>query len=666
MKSALLIALWAFPLSVLAGERADVAPVATITDTVRITDCAGQSVMLLEQHLLQNDQSYLWQHMENGVAVPLQNATRAYFYEMPNQKDTVVCEVITTHVDAVNNLMASGAFESCAPDFESDYQNAWRWDTQDAYQSCRYNGSSFYDICPNQYKSNLYAITRNANTFWRDYQVTAPHGGQYFALFDAGQEGYAWKAETARGNPNLRLEKDSIYLFSYWAAHPNTPSYSNSPAELQFVLILRDATLGRVDTVNLGQPYRLYQTGAKDNLWHKVEVQWQNTLYNCSDVTIGVYDVNNDAGVGNDFCLDDIMFQKTTYIEKQVVYRTYFLLEPKSQQECCPAVKVGNTVDTLICQNEMPFVWHTFAYGEPFEVHFETLDKVGNCQIDTVVKYKQTNVGCDSVRFSFVLHTQMCCPDLILGPTFDTLVCAQTEFPFRWSGTKNTDFIGSFDFNFAQTDGTGVATKDTILRSVLHPECDSIAFTFRVVKEYNDPNLPYYDSVSVSLCASQLPYQWEGSAQPITAAGDYSVLQTTRLGCDSALQVLHLEIAPAVEQYKKWGDVVFIPDSIGKYASYQWYHNDQMLNGANEQFYHDEAGLSGSYYCIMTTQEGQKEQSCPQDFDEITPSAPLNPGDANARQVVQVTTLWLNPVVKVVVTLFDDNSVQAQKICVVP
>ena len=619
----------------------------TIVDTIRITDCEGEDVFLRGAENT-SESSYLWQQTELGKNITIPYQGRTYTYTVGNTPDTIICEVVATTVNAKNNLMASGDFETCPPDFESDYQYAFDWDKS---KGCNYNSSNFYSECPGNYKSNIYAITANANTFWRNYQVRRPHGGQYFALFDAGKEGYAWKAETTKGNPNLKLQKDSTYLFSYWVAHPNANNESNSPAELQFVLILRNGTL-KADTVDLGAPHKLYQGTEKDKDWHKVEVQWTNTLRDCDDVIIGVYDRNGDAGVGNDFCLDDIMFQNTAYISTEVLYRTVFIVRPKPQAECCPTVLNGNPVDTTVCLQDLPFVWQKTIYGETFRIRVENTDATGTCKVDTVVKYKTAHIGCDSIRFAFRVHTQDChtCPPVVEAAPVDTVVCYDTPFPFQWRG-----------YSFNSPDATGVSTVNPVIKSLSDPACDSLSLTFRI----RCTAQPVEDNTDVSLCEDELPYQWIWLSQPIRQAGDYLYTEKTVQGCDSIRHTLHLSIIPNIIQYKKWADVVFIPDSAGRYTSYQWYHNAQPIANAVEQFYHAPEGLSGLYHCVMQTVDGTTEQSCPQDFDAIARSADENAGAEPVRRIVALRTMWISPVFRVKITTYSDNTIQAEKQCVI-
>ena len=555
------------------------APQDVIERTQYITgECPGDDVFLRGEANTA-ESYYLWSRIENGVSTPLTYTSRTYTYIVGNQQDTIVCEVITSTTDAKNNLMASGDFEVCPPDFDSDYQYAFQWDLS---KGCSFSSSDYYTIVKQKfgdhttYQNNIYAITSNANTFWTDYQVKAPHGGNYFALFDAGKEGYAWKAETKKGNPNLKLQKDSTYLFSYWTAHPNTAGYSGSPADLQFVLILRQGT--KTDTVDLGASHKLYQQGEKDNNWHYVEVRWRNSLYDCDDVTIGVYDKNQNAGNGNDFCLDDIMFQKTTTVTTTILYRTTFIIQP------------------------------------------------ADCQQPKT------------------------CPTMIETTPQDTTVCFDTPFPLLWHG-----------HTFTKPTPSGTTTLDTILKAQSDPTCDSIHLTYRV----HLTAAPTTDSTAISLCDSELPYSWQWQTAPITVAGVYRYAEQSNIGCDSVYHVLSLYLSPSVQQYKKWQDVIFIPDPDSIYATYQWYHDGNAIDGATEQYYYDPNGLSGLYHCVMQRTNGTTEQSCDEDFNDIDRSADENPGQQPARQIVAQRMLYITPTLRVVLTTYSDDSVEATKQCII-
>jgi hypothetical protein len=45
-------------------------------------------------------------------------------------------------------------------------------------------------------------------------------------------------------------------------------------------------------------------------------------------------------------------------------------------------------------------------------------------------------------------------------------------------------------------------------------------------------------------------------------------------------------------------------NSTNTYTAYQWYQNNQALTGATSQYYTQETGLNGSYFVIVTAQNG--------------------------------------------------------------
>ena len=217
----------------------------------------------------------------------------------------VTVEVYGSVLHPEQNLMANGDFENATPHtttppagFTSSY----------TYVGCVPTESSDYYELSGHESNNLYTIIRNAQAFWRDYVRITPHGGNFFALFDAGKSGFAWKATTT-DNPDLKIEQDSIYLFSYWAASPNKPEYSQNPARLKFRIKYRDQR-GAMVSQDLGAEYTVGQDEDHPNGWFQQTVSWKSPC-NSDYVEISVEDLNS-AGTGNDFCLDDIMFQKAS------------------------------------------------------------------------------------------------------------------------------------------------------------------------------------------------------------------------------------------------------------------------------------------------------------------------------------------------------------------
>ncbi|MCQ2347714.1 MAG: hypothetical protein MJZ65_00830 [Paludibacteraceae bacterium] len=210
-------------------------------------------------------------------------------------------ETYKTTIDVSHDLMTNGGFENGNSGFTSSYQ----------YFQDNQTGTFYLDGHENA--NNLYTITSNAQGFWRDFQHISPHSGSKYALFDAGQGGYAWRTNTDL-NPNLTLVKDSSYAFSFWVACPNPEQYFNKPAVLQFKICWKNAEGVLQPEVNLGPSYTTtYTTGTS---WVQVSASWVAPV-DASWVQIGVYDSSTESQ-GNDFCLDDIVFQQVTILTNQV------------------------------------------------------------------------------------------------------------------------------------------------------------------------------------------------------------------------------------------------------------------------------------------------------------------------------------------------------------
>ena len=69
-----------------------------------------------------------------------------------------------------------------------------------------------------------------------------------------------------------------------------------------------------------------------------------------------------------------------------------------------------------------------------------------------------------------------------------------------------------------------------------------------------------------------------------------------------------------------FSDVISIVDTCNCFSSYQWYHNDAMIPGANLPYYQENGGLTG-YYHVLLSMDGNWVRTCPQsNFTVITPA----------------------------------------------
>ena len=276
--------------------------------------------------------------------------------------------------------MVGGDFET-TNGFVSEYQYAG------TYNAGTY--ANYYTKAPEGMKSNIYALVGNTADFWNLFESIDPHSGNYLGLFDAGKDGYAWQAFTyykkdiTKSNDDLMIQKDSIYYFSYNVAHPNMPDESASPAILQFVISYDGGTtvepLSEPDTIS-----------TDDHDWHERHVTWK-AQKSSMDVMIGVYNLNKNDGVGNDFCLDDIMFQSLSYSSSKKAFTDNFEVIVRDCENC-PDI-TPTTKDTTICQDELPYTWHGHTFN------------AAGTWTDTIIS-KVT--ACDSIITNYVLHTKDC------------------------------------------------------------------------------------------------------------------------------------------------------------------------------------------------------------------------------------------------------------------
>lgn len=77
--------------------------------------------------------------------------------------------------------------------------------------------------------------------------------------------------------------------------------------------------------------------------------------------------------------------------------------------------------------------------------------------------------------------------------------------------------------------------------------------------------------------------------------------------------------------HRKENEVVFV-DNSGKhddrdltFTAYQWYRDDEPIEGATGQFYYEYNGLNGFYQVVMTGTDGNEYRSCVYEFRPATP-----------------------------------------------
>lgn len=98
----------------------------------------------------------------------------------------------------------------------------------------------------------------------------------------------------------------------------------------------------------------------------------------------------------------------------------------------------------------------------------------------------------------------------------------------------------------------------------------------------------------------------------------YEINDTT--GCEVKTDTLSFSMNLAGYVHQKWSDVLYVdnndkngwPDAETdlKYATYQWYKDDILLEGQTDQTYYEEGGLNGVYFVVLTDTDGRQYRSC--------------------------------------------------------
>src|SRR6185369_8514169 len=181
-----------------------------------------------------------------------------------------------------------------------------------------------------------------------------------------------------------------------------------------------------------------------------------------------------------------------------------------------------STTDVIICPSQVPYSWNGTDYNTAGTYTFTTTNAA----------------GCDSVA---TLNLSI---NSITSSTTDVTVCP-SQLPYSWNGT---DYNTAGTYTFTTTNAAG---------------CDSIATLNLSINTITT-------SISdVTVCPNQLPYSWNGI--DYNTAGTYTFTTTNAAGCDS-IATLNLSIN---EISTSTTDVTVCPSQL----PYNWNGTDYNTTG---------------------------------------------------------------------------------------
>ncbi|WP_118950179.1 gliding motility-associated C-terminal domain-containing protein [Taibaiella helva] len=201
---------------------------------------------------------------------------------------------------------------------------------------------------------------------------------------------------------------------------------------------------------------------------------------------------------------------------------------------------VTATVSGSVCSNQLPYIWNgiSVATGGPAAATFNST----------------STGGCDSVTTL----------NLTVKPVYtgtQTIHICSSQLPYTWNGVV------------VPAGGTAVATYTGTQAN----GCDSTVTLNLVVHP------PYSGTVNVTICASQLPYTWNGIVVPAGGTSTAVYHGTTTFGCDSAVS-LNLTVNPL---YSGTADVTICSNQL----PYVWNGITVAAGGTAVAVYHGSTAL---------------------------------------------------------------------------
>ncbi len=216
----------------------------------------------------------------------------------------------------------------------------------------------------------------------------------------------------------------------------------------------------------------------------------------------------------------------------------------------------------------------------------------------------------------------------------------QADPTFTYTITSGS-LVGSdtFSGSLARVSGEDARTYQIVIGSLTLGSNYTIDFTENTFTINQAPNeitftlnspIKYVKDLTVDLTAtasSGLTVAFESSDESVASVtgsllkiNSYGIITITakedaNVNYEAATPVVvDLTIIPEIEIVHKGSNMLLIDNTEGLFynsandqsGGYQWYNDGIMINGATKQFYYNTSGLSGEYYCEVTTISGDK------------------------------------------------------------
>lgn len=557
----------------------------------------------------------------DGEQTDLQGQQTSIVHNEPNMTRYTYREFNPPAGD-MNDMMSNGNYETTDASFygnKGTKSTISDYDFWGQYPETGNTAIDFYTnttINPQHWADNGFAVVKNANNFFYTFAKVKPQEGDYFALFDAASDGVAnkkaWFANTAK-NPNLKLQKGTTYLFSFWAANINNYGEMDNAAKLQFQIEYNGKT------EKLGSVLDLNTAEFRNNRWHQCSATFTADA-NADNVTISVINLNtNRLNTGNDFALDDIQFRAVSSPSRSVRMQQVFEVQTHEPH----IYSFTATTQAMACDKQDYDVKLVIDYDNP--------------KGKLVVK----DLTADKVIFNDVVPT--------MGADWDAKKSKTLTIHIDALEPAKHDYYAYFDeWTKAEASASSSAPDYvkcpeviTLTADTLFMDCDETAYDVKFSLEYINPkgNLIIKDvttgktlvneALPVPAVNSEASYEKTVTIDGLTPEKHeykaYFAEWTTQFATASTTAPKFRECCTKGLMYRKWENVIFIDNHDSIFVAYQWFRNDQKLEGDTlQRFYNGfnkPINPDDVFYCQVIDKNSDTILTCPLAFKNIPRSA---------------------------------------------
>ena len=236
-----------------------------------------------------------------------------------------------------------------------------------------------------------------------------------------------------------------------------------------------------------------------------------------------------------------------------------------------------------VCPSELPYAWYDqvlndageYKYREQFAgTTCDSVEHVLNFVVLPIATSQDTIVACDSLVWNGITYTTGGDYSYTTTGSNGCDSIAYLHLIVNYTTTSTDSVIICYGEGYEWNDSIYTAAGEHMITLTNAAGCDSVAYLHLTIM----PEM-LFDSISLAVCPSELPYVWNG--QSLTATGEYTHReQFVGFTCDSIEHVLDFVVLP----------IATSQDTIEACDSYTW--NDSIYT------------VSGDYNFVTTGSNG--------------------------------------------------------------